>query len=490
MLRRGPAIALVTAGTAVMLAVSVLPLFADDDTSVTVSPVADTTATQVVQDGDNSVKTTLASCPRICDRNPNGRRDALLEFAVALPADARDVTATLRVHAWQPFDTEIFAHFAQGSAGGRGTWAERPALGSALDSVRQVAKGYNEWDVSGAVTGTGTYTFALTQQTYQTRIYWASRDNSRPELRPQLVVSYKGGGRPAPTPTKARPTEKPSPSPTTAKPTPAPTTAKPSPSPTTVRPTPPPTPSATTTPPPGTEVPGWRLVWADEFSGPSVDRAKWNLRTNEARDIDRGCNTDSPKNTFVDNGVLTLRALRETTACGSQTRQYTQSYLDTIGRHSWTYGRFEVRAKSPNGPENSKGLWPAFWLRPEDGGKGEIDVVELPGGSGYHRAATQAIFYDYSPVKQDQRYTFPTGYPGDGFHTYTTEWERDAIRWYIDGKKVYERNRSTTPWYDEVFHKPYNLRLNFQVGGWLGDPDGSTVFPADFKVDYVRVWQR
>lgn len=492
MLRRGSAIALVVAGTAVMLAGSVLPLFADENTSVTIEPVADTTATQVVQDGDNSVKTTLASCPRLCDHNPNGRRDALLEFVVrGLPATARDVRATLRLHAWQPFTSQVYAHFAAGPANFPGTWAERPSLGPALDGINQVDKGHNEWDVSPAVTGNGTYTFALTQQTHHTRIYWASRDNSRPELRPQLVVTYRSGGQPAPVPTRSTIAPQPSPTKPAVRPTVAPTTARPSPtpSPSPSRPTPSPTPTVTS--PPGVTVPGWRLVWADEFDGTSVDRARWNLRTNEGRDIDRGCNTDSPRNTFVSGGVLTLRALRETSTCSSQTRQYTQSYLDTIGRHSWTYGRFEIRAKSPNGPTNSKGLWPAFWLRPEDGGRGELDVVELPGGSGYYRDATQAIFYDYSPVKQDQRYTFPNGgYPGDGFHTYTTEWERDAIRWYVDGRKVYERNRATTPWFDEVFHKPYNLRLNFQVGGWLGDPDAGTAFPADFRVDYVRVWQR
>jgi hypothetical protein len=31
--------------------------------------------------------------------------------------------------------------------------------------------------------------------------------------------------------------------------------------------------------------------------------------------------------------------------------------------------------------------------------------------------------------------------------------------------------------------------LNFQVGGWLGTPDAATAFPADFVVDYVKVWQ-
>ncbi len=241
---------------------------------------------------------------------------------------------------------------------------------------------------------------------------------------------------------------------------------------------------------PGTDVPGWRLVWSDEFDGSTVDRSRWNVRDDEGRDVDLGCNVDDAENIVVSGGVLTLRAQRRTTVCDSRIRQYTESYLDTIGKASFRYGRFEVRAESPNGPADSQGLWPAFWLRPDDGGKGEIDVVELPGGARHHRAATQAIFYDYTPVKQDQRWEFPTGYPGDGFHTYTTEWEPGVIRWYIDGRPVWQRDRSTTSWFDEAFDKPFNLRLNVQVGGWLGPPDPATRFPADFRVDYVRVWQR
>jgi beta-glucanase (GH16 family) len=236
---------------------------------------------------------------------------------------------------------------------------------------------------------------------------------------------------------------------------------------------------------------GWRLVWGDEFSGGSLDRSKWSLRDGEGRDIDKGCNVGSSANTFVSGGKLTLRALRTPATCSKQTRQFTQSYLDTIGRHSWTYGRFEMRAESPNKPSSSKGLWPAFWLRPEDGGNGEIDVTELPGGGDWYAKSTAAVFYDYSPVKQDTRIALPGGgYPGDGFHTYATEWTADSMTWFIDGQRVWTRDETTTPFFDKVFHKPYNIRLNFQVGGWLGDPDASTAFPADFVVDYVRVYQR
>ncbi len=470
-----------TAAVTVMTA-SVLPIFASDD-GLTLRPVADTTVTQVPQDGDTSVKTTLASCPALCDGNPRGRRDATLQFAVdKLPANATKVKAKLRVYAWHDFAARIVARTVPGDLRAAASPAQLAAAAGAqvLDKVQ---KGYNEFDVSAAVRANGTYTFALSQETHNTRVYWASRENSRSNLHPELILSYETGTAPSAPSTVLPPaTTAPAPSATPSKTVP-PTSKPPA---TTTAPAPP----ATTTAPPAAPA-GWKLVFGDEFNGSTIDRTKWNLRNNEGRDIDLGCNTNSSKNQFVSDGNLTIRALRETAKCSSQTRQFTQGYLDTIGKHSWTYGRFEMRAKSPNKPGTSKGLWPAFWLRPEDGGNGEIDVTELPGGRDWYSKSTAAIFYDYTPVKQDTRIALPGGgHPADGFHTYTTEWDASSIRWYIDGKLVWTRDKGTTSWYDKAFHKPYNLRLNFQVGGWLGNPDSKTSFPADFVVDYVKVYQR
>jgi beta-glucanase (GH16 family) len=404
-----------TAVVALSAAASLSACGGDDDgrsralQTATVYPVSDTTISQVQQDGDLGKATTLSSCPARCESNPSGRRDAQLQFAVdQLPPDATDVKAIFKIYSWQ----DAAARVAVQTSGG-GT------------EVREsVAKGFNDFTVP--VRADGTYTITLSQESLESRVYWASMENPLTELRPQLVIAYR---------------------------------------------------SATK---------GWKLVWADEFDGTTLDGAKWNLRNGEARDVDLGCNVDSPKNTFVGGGNLTLRALREPVACGSQTRQFSQSYLDTMGKASWTYGRFEVRAKSPTTATGSTGLWPAFWLRPDDGGNGEIDVTELPGGAGWYDKATASIFWDYTPVKQDVR--IPLN--GDGWHTYATEWAAGALRWYIDGRLVWTRDPTTTPWFDQAFHKPYNLRLNMQVGGWLGTPDAATVFPADFLVDYVRVYQR
>ena len=67
------------------------------------------------------------------------------------------------------------------------------------------------------------------------------------------------------------------------------------------------------------------------------------------------------------------------------------------------------------------------------------------------------------------------------------EWRPDAIIWYVDGV---ERNRFEG---DYVAAEPLYLILNLQVGGndsWSGPADATTVFPAYYDIDYVRVWQR
>ncbi|MDG4825014.1 family 16 glycosylhydrolase [Asanoa sp. WMMD1127] len=400
--------------------------------TVTVSAAADTTFTMVPQDGDNSVKTTLATCPRVCEGNNNGQRDALVRFSIAgVPAGARVTRASLEVYSWTARTASVTAHSASGGADDPGLWSRRPTLGPALAQRTSVTSGFNSFDVTAAVAGNGPVTFALQQTSPADRTYWAAADNTAAANRPRIVIAYD------------------------------------------------------------TAPPSWSLAWSDEFDGSTLDTSKWRARHNAWTDYDRSCATSRSQNVFVSGGTLTIRAQRENYTCGSQPRAFTTSYLDTIGKKSFTYGKFEMRAKSPNGPNNSRGLWPAFWMRPDDGLNGEIDVTELPGGSQYYRASTSAIFRDYTPTKQDFRWTFPgTGYPGDGFHTYTTEWDATSIRWYVDGQLIWTRSPATTPWFNEVFHKPYHLRLNFQVGGWLGDPDSNTVFPADFVVDYVRVYQR
>ncbi|MFZ0161278.1 MAG: glycoside hydrolase family 16 protein, partial [Kineosporiaceae bacterium] len=268
-----------------------------------------------------------------------------------------------------------------------------------------------------------------------------------------------------------------------------------------------------TTEPPASSAPkpvapsGWHQVWADEFAGSSVDPARWRIEDHSTYgdgNKELACLLNRPENLNVSGGVLHLVARRESTPvqCGSSDarfpggRTYTSAHLTTKGKADWTYGRFEVRAKLPTAAGSTKGLWPAFWLRPTAGGTGELDVLEAIGSDGSgseHTKVHQTIWYDYSGTHKQQptTVTVPNGSPSAGYHVYATEWEPGEIRWYIDGVLTYTRTLATTPWLDSAFNKPFYLRLNLAIGGgWPGSPTSATEFPASYDVDYVRVYQR
>jgi len=134
---------------------------------------------------------------------------------------------------------------------------------------------------------------------------------------------------------------------------------------------------------------GWRLVWWDDFDGTAVDARRWTAEDRSTfgdGNEELACLLDRPANVSVARGVLHLTARREPVPlpCGFDTRfpagrSYSSAMLTTATTAAWTYGRFEVRARTPTAAGVSQGLWPAFWLRPVDEGDGELDVMEILG---------------------------------------------------------------------------------------------------------------
>ena len=244
--------------------------------------------------------------------------------------------------------------------------------------------------------------------------------------------------------------------------------------------------------------PNWKLVWSDEFDGDSIDKSKWNFEVNG----DGGGNneqqyyTDRPENAKVVDGHLIITAIKEDyKGPDGKSRHYTSARMTTKGKGFWKYGRFEARIKMPKG----QGLWPAFWLMPEDstyGGwarSGELDIVEVIGQR--PNIAYGTIHYGDSwphNVHTGDKFTLPSGDLSDDFHVYAVEWEEGVIRWYIDGQ-LYQ---TQTKWYTNggkfpaPFDQNFFIILNFAVGGaWPGPPNSSTTFPQTMDVDYVRVYQ-
>jgi beta-glucanase (GH16 family) len=263
--------------------------------------------------------------------------------------------------------------------------------------------------------------------------------------------------------------------------------------------------SAATSTPPSEE---WRLVWSDEFEGTGLDRSRWSVRhasTMGDGNQELACLMDRPENVRVADGILTVTARREAVPliCGDSDRRFPEGrlfssgFLETRDKAEFEYGRFEVRAKLPVAHGTSKGLWPAFWMRPSDMGVGEIDVLEGVGSAvdepDLSGALLQAIHHDYDGTHPMQKriHLERSGSFADAFHDFAVEWTPTSLRWYVDDRLTYERTPRTTSWFTAAFNRPYFLRLNLAVGGSVpGDPDADTRFPADFLVDWVRVYER
>ncbi|MEX2963924.1 ADP-ribosylglycohydrolase family protein [Microbulbifer sp. TYP-18] len=275
---------------------------------------------------------------------------------------------------------------------------------------------------------------------------------------------------------------------------------------------------------------GWKLVWSDEFSDHSLDRTKWRYEVNCAGggNNELQCYTPREQNSFISAGVLHIVAHREdfrgpafqddeadyNVADTSALRHFTSARLRSRHHGDWQYGRIEVSARLPQG----QGIWPAIWMLPTEwryGGwphSGEIDIMEAINSNA---AGGNRIYgtLHYGEAWPNNKYTSahydPPGNVWEDFHQYAIEWERDEIRWYLDGIHYGTQRPATDDqpgWYtyrpqaeaDDTrlaaagapFDQPFHLILNLAVGGnWPGEPDDNTVFPQTLAIDYVRVYR-
>jgi len=278
--------------------------------------------------------------------------------------------------------------------------------------------------------------------------------------------------------------------------------------------------------PPAARRKGWTLVWRDEFEGDRVDPTKWD------HDLGNGFYdyanhawvpgwgneelqyyTHEPENVSVANGLLTIRARKESLhGCGYTSARLKTRQRDGKALFTTCYGRIEFRAKVPWG----KGLWPALWMLPQDdryGGwaaSGEIDLMEIVGDRP-HEVLNSLHYGSTWPRRTLHTHVHPL--PGGSlvsdWHVYACEWEPGEIRFYVDdvhtstedfwwscsrvvkGAGVEARSAADlNPW-PAPFDQPFYLLMNVAVGGnFPGAPTAETVFPAELVVDYVRVYHK
>lgn len=241
---------------------------------------------------------------------------------------------------------------------------------------------------------------------------------------------------------------------------------------------------------------GWELAWIDEFDGNSLDLSKWEFEVNARGGGNRELQYYVTNNVRVRDGFLTIEARREHYTGPEGTREYTSSRIRTRRKGDWLHGRFEIRAKLPQG----KGLWPAIWMLPTDnryGGwphSGEIDIMEALGHEPKKLHGT-LHYTDKSGrhASNGGELTLTNGSFAESFHTFRLDWEPAKMTWYVDDKPYHGVTNwsSGTNAYPAPFDQRFHLLLNVAVGGnWPGNPDPTTEFPQAMLVDYVRVYRK
>lgn len=235
-----------------------------------------------------------------------------------------------------------------------------------------------------------------------------------------------------------------------------------------------------------------KLVWSDEFDGPTINTNNWKFDTgqngwgnNELENYTNGDNAE-----IVDsNLVITARKVNENTAPGS----YTSSRLVSFGKQEFMYGRFEIRAKLPEGV----GIWPAIWMLGSNYSSagwpacGEIDIMEYVGfepNTVYSTAHTTA---GSGANGSGSSMNLPTA--EEDFHIYGLLWTEEKLVFYVDTPDniVHTYNPSVKTEANWPFNQKAFFILNIAVGGNWGGAQGvdNSIFPQTMKIDYVRVYQ-
>mgnify|MGYP003288416598 CR=1 FL=1 len=233
-----------------------------------------------------------------------------------------------------------------------------------------------------------------------------------------------------------------------------------------------------------------RLVWSDEFNGSTINTANWGFDlggggwgNNELQNY-----TSRSENARISNGMLIIEARRETFGGNA----YTSARMKTQGKQSFGINTWvEARINAPEG----QGIWPAFWMLGNSittvgwPSCGEIDIMEIQGQNPFRNFGTI-----HWADANGQHVSFGGIYNSSssltaGFHTFAMSRTGSSIKWYVDRIQYAEANISGGINSTSEFQGPFFIILNVAVGGnFVGNPDGSTVFPQQMQVDWVRVW--
>lgn len=225
----------------------------------------------------------------------------------------------------------------------------------------------------------------------------------------------------------------------------------------------------------------------DEFEGDKLDSKKWH--DHNPRWKGRPPAFFSKKNVSVSDGKLHLTArAQDLSDLPKEYHTFTTAAVKSKVRV--LYGYFEIKCMPMNSRASS-----AFWFDAIDKEKGktvwqtEIDVFEICGRSP-ERDRLYPMNAHVWVTPQDgakhwrrwSEWKAPFRF-ADDYHVYALEWDKNVIKWYVDGKVV--REAENTHW-----HQPLNMDFDSETfPKWFGLPRKENL-PSTFSIEYVRSWKK
>ena len=233
------------------------------------------------------------------------------------------------------------------------------------------------------------------------------------------------------------------------------------------------------------------LTFFDEFDGPAVDTAKWNVH-NAHQDYWE----DTPwrrnfkaANVYTEDGHLVIRTRKDDP--GFSTGAIGTGHEDKASFEQ-AFGRFEARMKF----STQQGFGCAFWLwsmsEENIDGSGrdgaEIDILE---DAWLIDRIDHAIHWDGYGAEHDSavQYVNGMGLDDGGWHTARLDWYPDEYVFFIDGKETW-RTRA-----GGVSQAPNFVILSCEILNYGIGPEAMGVGPIEdaklpdyFYVDWIRVY--
>lgn len=238
---------------------------------------------------------------------------------------------------------------------------------------------------------------------------------------------------------------------------------------------------------------------SDEFTHQTLDTNKWLVQgTNDeykSRWIGRAPSQFSTDNVRVEEGKLKLQTRWEPEFSFSETPDKDGIVYENITtaavicKKSFHYGYMEIKCKAADASITS-----SFWAT----GKGsELDIFEFNGrpslmGKAHIEKEMMFTMINWNrgaKVRRSWRGSHELDWRvADEFHVYGCEWNEDYLKFYADGTFVSQVTREELgeAW---VLTNPLSIWVDSETFPWQGIPSELDL-PADYEIEYIRVWQK